>query len=188
MLNAPRGIGKTLVALSIGLAVASGAPLLRWHAPRQRSVLYVDEEMPPVSPQERLRSISRGLGAVIPNDGFRILAAEHTENRLSISSEEGQRAIHPLLSDVDLVIFDNLSTLCTDGSESASGAWLPMVAVLLVHHAGTNGRPQGPHLRPVPPRRLPKSIPLYNGRKGDWYRPVASRRRWRRRQRLRLGR
>jgi hypothetical protein len=42
MLYAPRGIGKTLLALSIGLAVAGGCPLLRWNAPRQRRVLYVD--------------------------------------------------------------------------------------------------------------------------------------------------
>jgi putative DNA primase/helicase len=59
-----------------------------------------------------------------------------------------------LLIDVDLVIFDNLSTLCTNGSESASEAWVPMqnwllklrrqgIAVLLVHHAGTNGRQRG---------------------------------------------
>jgi putative DNA primase/helicase len=39
MLYAPRGVGKTLLALSIGLAVASGSPLLRWNAPRQRRVL-----------------------------------------------------------------------------------------------------------------------------------------------------
>src|SRR6478672_7663390 len=50
--------------------------------------------------------------------------------------------------------FDNLSTLCTNGSESASDAWVPMqnwllklrrrgIAVLLVHHAGTNGRQRG---------------------------------------------
>jgi len=53
-----------------------------------------------------------------------------------------------------LVIFDNLSTLCTDGSESASEARVPMqnwllklrrqgIAVLLVNHAGTNGRQRG---------------------------------------------
>jgi putative DNA primase/helicase len=83
-----------------------------------------------------------------------VLAADNTENGLSISSEEGQRAIDPLLSDVDLVIFDNLSTLCTNGSESAGDAWAPMqnwllklrrrgIAVLLVHHAGTNGRQRG---------------------------------------------
>ena len=104
--------------------------------------------------QERLRAISTGLGAVIPNDGFRVLAADNTENGLSIGSEEGQRAIDPLLSGVDLVIFDNLSTLCTNGSESASDAWVPMqnwllklrrqgIAALLVHHAGTNGRQRG---------------------------------------------
>ena len=154
MLYAPRGIGKTLLSLSIGLAVASGSPLLRWRAPRQRRVLYVDGEMPLVSLQERLRAISNGLGAVIPNDGFRVLAADSTENGLSIGFEEGQRALDPLLSGVDLVIFDNLSTLCTNGSESASDAWVPMqnwllklrrqgIAVLLVHHAGTNGRQRG---------------------------------------------
>ena len=154
MLYAPRGVGKTLLSLSIGLAVASGSPLLRWHAPRQRRVLYVDGEMPLVSLQERLRLISYGFGAAIPNDGFRVLAADNTENGLSIGSEMGQRAIDPLLTGVDLVILDNLSTLCTNGSESASDAWVPIqnwlpklrrqgVAVLLVHHAGTNGRQRG---------------------------------------------
>ena len=97
MLYAPRGIGKTLLSLSMGLAVASGSPLLRWQAPRRRRVLYVDGEMPLVSLQERLRAISTGLGAVIPNDGFRVLAADSTERGLSIGSEEGQRAIDPLL-------------------------------------------------------------------------------------------
>ena len=56
MLYAPRGIGKTLLALSMGLAVASGSRLLRWRAPRKRRVLYVDGEMPLVSLQERLRA------------------------------------------------------------------------------------------------------------------------------------
>ena len=97
MLYAPRGIGKTLLSLSIGLAIASGSSLLRWNAPRQRRVLYVDGEMPLVELQERLRAISTRLGAVIPNDGFRVLAADNTENGLSIGSEEGQRALDPLL-------------------------------------------------------------------------------------------
>jgi putative DNA primase/helicase len=154
MLYAPRGVGKTLLSLSIGLAVASGSPLLRWHAPRQRRVLYIDGEMPLVSLQERLRAISAALAVAVPNDGFRVLAADNTENGLSIGSEDGQRSIDPLLTGVDLVILDNLSTLCTIGSESASDAWVPMqnwllklrrqgVAVLLVHHAGTNGRQRG---------------------------------------------
>jgi putative DNA primase/helicase len=154
MLYAPRGVGKTLLSLSIGLAVASGAPLLRWSAPQRKRVLYVDGEMPLISLQERLRLISGGLCAEIPNDGFRILAADHTEDGISLGSEDGQSAIEPLLRDVDLLILDNLSTLCTTGGESASDAWVPMqnwliglrrkgIAVLLVHHAGTNGRQRG---------------------------------------------
>jgi len=154
MLYAPRGVGKTMLSLSIGLAVASGAPLLRWSTPRKKRVLYVDGEMPLISLQERLRAISVGIGDEILNDGFRILAADNTEQGISLGSEDGQDAMEPLLHDVDLLILDNLSTLCTSGSESASDAWVPMqnwliklrrqgIAVLLVHHAGINGRQRG---------------------------------------------
>jgi hypothetical protein len=76
MLYAPRGVGKTLLGLSIGLAVASGTTLLRWSAPRKRRVLYVDGEMPLVSLQERLRMLSVGLASEIPNHNFQVLAAE----------------------------------------------------------------------------------------------------------------
>jgi putative DNA primase/helicase len=104
--------------------------------------------------QERLRAISIGLDAEVPNDGFRILAADNTENGIALGTEEGQQAIEPLLVNTDLLILDNLSTLCTTGSESASDAWVPMqnwllglrrkgIAVLLIHHAGTNGRQRG---------------------------------------------
>jgi putative DNA primase/helicase len=59
-----------------------------------------------------------------------------------------------LLADIDLLILDNLSTLLTSRSEVASDAWVPMrtwllklrrqgKSVLLIHHAGTNGRQRG---------------------------------------------
>jgi putative DNA primase/helicase len=154
MLYAPRGVGKSWLGLSIGLAVAAGEPLLRWSAPRQRNVLYVDGEMPLVSLQERLKEISAGMGSSIPNDRFRILAADNVEGGINLSTEEGQQAIDPLLDDIDLLILDNLSTLLTSRSETASDAWVPMQnwllklrregkSVLLIHHAGTNGRQRG---------------------------------------------
>jgi RecA-family ATPase len=154
MLYAPRGIGKSWLSLSIGMAVAAGVPLLRWHVPRQRLVLYVDGEMPIVSLQERLRAIAGSMGADIPNHGFRMLAADQVETGIKLSSEEGQQALESLLEEVNLLILDNLSTLCTTGSESAGDAWVPMqnwllklrrqgVSVPLVHHAGTNGRQRG---------------------------------------------
>jgi putative DNA primase/helicase len=107
--------------------------------------------MPLVSLQERLKEISAGLGRDIPNDGFRILAADNVEGGINLSTEHGQEALEPLLSGIDLLILDNLSTLLPSRSETASDAWVPIqtwllklrrqgISVLLVHHAGTNGR------------------------------------------------
>jgi putative DNA primase/helicase len=153
MLYAPRGIGKSWLGLSIGLAVASGRPLLRWSAPNPRRVLYVDGEMPLISLQERLRAIALGLGE-IPNDGFQIVAADNVEGGINLGTEQGQAGLDPLLDGKDLLILDNLSTLCSTRSESGSDAWVPIqtwlltlrrrgTSVLLVHHAGTNGRQRG---------------------------------------------
>src|ERR1700738_643103 len=94
------------------------------------------------------------MGSDIPNDRFRILAADQVEAGINLGTEIGQQPLEPLLEGLDLLILDNLSTLCTSGSESGSDAWVPMqnwllslrrrgISVLLVHHAGTNGRQRG---------------------------------------------
>jgi RecA-family ATPase len=88
MLYAPRGVGKSWLGLSMGLAVAAGESLLRWSAPRPRNVLYIDGEMPLVSLQERLKEISVGLGSSISNDRFRILAADNVDGGINLSTEE----------------------------------------------------------------------------------------------------
>ena len=84
-----------------------------------------------VSLQERLKEISAGFGRDISNDGFRILAADNVEGGINLSAEHGQEAIEPLLSGIDLLILDNLSTLLPSRSESASDAWVPMQNWLL---------------------------------------------------------
>jgi hypothetical protein len=119
MLYAPRGIGKSWLGLSIGLAVASGEYLLRWTAPSPRRVLYVDGEMPLADLQSRLTSISGGLATEIPSGGFHVLAADDTEYGINLSDEHGQRALEQHLNGVDLLILDNLSTLLASGSEGA---------------------------------------------------------------------
>src|SRR5215204_7172162 len=145
MLYAPRGIGKTLLALSMGLAVASGANLLRWSAPRSRRFLYVDGEMTVADLQQRLAQIAAGLGREVPNDAFRILAADQTDRGINLATEEGQEGINRVLDGTDLIVLDNLSTLFPHGSENAGDAWVPMqnwllklrrsgVSVLFVHH------------------------------------------------------
>ena len=154
MLYAPRGIGKSWLGLSIGLAVASGGSLLRWHAPSPRRVLLCDGEMPLPDLQARLSSIMAGFGSEVPNDGFRILAADQTEGGINLGNVEGQLALERHLEGVDLLILDNLSTLLANGSEGSSDAWLPIqnwllrlrregIAVLIIHHAGVNGKQRG---------------------------------------------
>ena len=46
MIYAPRGLGKTYLALSVSYAIAIGGRALRWNAPKALRVLHVDGEMP----------------------------------------------------------------------------------------------------------------------------------------------
>ena len=153
MIHARRGGSKTFLALAMGLAVAGGTSLLRWSAPKPRRVLYVDGEMTLVDLQRRVAALKAGIGVNIPNESFRLLAADHTTVP-DLASEAGQRALDPLLDGVDLLIIDNISTLCWTGSDNDSGSWTTIqewilrlrrrgIAVLLVHHSGKSGEQRG---------------------------------------------
>ena len=152
MLYAPRGIGKTFVALGIGLAVARGGGLFEWNAPAPREVLFVDGEMPASTMQERLCAM---LSDGTPDPGyFRIVSADRRRDGLpDLASEEGQAAIDALAHGGSLLILDNLSSLVR-GKENEADGWQSVqdwllrlrrrqVSVLLVHHAGKNGEQRG---------------------------------------------
>jgi putative DNA primase/helicase len=153
MIHARRGGSKTFLALAIGLAVASGTSLLHWSAPKARRVLYVDGEMTLIDLQRRVGALKAGIGVTIRNDHFRLLAADLT-NAPDLATEAGQRALDPLLDGLDLLIIDNISTLCWTGSDNDAGSWTSMqewilrlrrrgIAVLLVHHSGKSGEQRG---------------------------------------------
>jgi putative DNA primase/helicase len=153
MIHARRGGSKTFLALAIGLAVASGTSLLHWSAPKARRVLYVDGEMTLIDLQRRVGALKAGIGVTIRNDHFRLLAADLT-NVPDLATEAGQRALDPLLDGLDLLIIDNISTLCWTGSDNDAGSWTSMqewilrlrrrgIAVLLVHHSGKSGEQRG---------------------------------------------
>lgn len=57
MIYAPRGIGKTHIALGIAFAVTTNTPFLNWQPMKARSVLYIDGEMPASLMQERLATM-----------------------------------------------------------------------------------------------------------------------------------
>lgn len=161
MLYGRRGCGKTWFCQGIGLAAASGGVVFdargrapAWAAPRPRTVLHIDGEMPGPMLQERFALLVAGR-RYAPAGRLRILAADLAEDPLpSIARPEGQGIVNAHLDGVDLVILDNISTLFRGLDENDAAAWDPVqewllslrrrgIAVLLVHHGGKSGVQRG---------------------------------------------
>jgi len=155
MLYAPRGVGKTWVALAVAHAVASGSEFLRWRAPRPRRVLYIDGEMPTVALQERYAAVVAASGIDAPGENFRLLAADMQPDGLpDLADPEAQRFYDAAITDAELIVADNLSTLARGFRENEADSYGPLQAwqltqrsagrsVLTVHHAGKGGGQRG---------------------------------------------
>ena len=160
IMYAPRGIGKTFAALSVAVAVASGGKVFDWRAPMPKRTLYVDGEMPAIAMQNRLAALINGVAA-----------PSHTKKNLTLitpdlqpcfmpdlSTPSGQMMLEPYLKGVDMVVLDNIATLCRTGKENESQSWQVMqswlldlrrrgITVLLIHHAGKSGDQRGTSAR-----------------------------------------
>lgn len=157
MMFAPRGVGKTFVALHVAYAVASGGSLFgRWHAPAPAGVVYLDGEMPAAAMQERLAGIVAASDAEAKPGAFRLLTPDmHRDGMPNLANSEGQAAVDAALpEDTALIVVDNLSTLANGGKENEAESWLPVQqwalrhraagrSVLFVHHAGKGGAQRG---------------------------------------------
>ncbi len=155
MLYAPRGMGKTFLALALAYAAAGGGSVCRWKAPSPRRVLYIDGEMPLATVQERLRAIIAGTTDHPAAEDFLILAADYFPEGLpNLATAPGQAIIETMLDGVSLVVIDNVSTLAAGGHDNDAESWTPVqgwllklrrlgVSVLLVHHAGKGGQQRG---------------------------------------------
>jgi hypothetical protein len=156
MIHAYRGIGKTHVALGIAHAIATGSTFLKWSAPQPRRVLIVDGEMPEYTLQERLKALVKATGKKPPQDDyFQLIARDFQDEPMpSLSTPEGQALINQCLEGVDLLVLDNISTLCPGLKENDADDWSSMqnwllelrsrnIAVLIVHHSGKGGAQRG---------------------------------------------
>jgi putative DNA primase/helicase len=157
MLYAPRGIGKTHVALGIVFAAAAGSKFLKWTAPKTRRVLLIDGEMPAATLQERLANIVAGAPTVeLDPANVRILAADLLElgGIGNLASSDLQAELDPWLNGVDLLVLDNLSSLTAVIRDNDAESWGPIqewllrlrrrgISVLIVHHAGKGGTQRG---------------------------------------------
>lgn len=154
MIYAPRGVGKTYVALSIACAVASGGHFLKWKAPIPRSVLYIDGEMPASLMQERIKQMTQSLETPLAAP-FRLLTPDLQNGLIpDISNTAHQVMLEPYLNGIDLIIVDNISTLCRSTKENDADTWAPVQewalrmrasnrSVLFIHHAGKGGNQRG---------------------------------------------
>lgn len=155
MIHAPRGVGKTWVALGIACAVATGGEFLGWNAPTPVEVLYIDGELAARLLQDRLGDYRSTFGEGI-NDGIRLLTPDLQPAGIpDLSTEAGQAQIEELiLPSTGLIIIDSISTVCRSGVENEAESWLPIQnwalkqraqgrSVLFVHHSGKTGKQRG---------------------------------------------
>ena len=158
MIYASRGIGKTYLSLSIAYPVACGGNLFeeRWKCESPRKVLFIDGEMPASLLQERLRNLASESPMNLENDdNLKILTSDLQDHGIQdLSTVQGQESVEKFLEDADLIIIDNLSSLCRSGRENESESWMPLQewllslrrrgkSVLLIHHAGKSGNQRG---------------------------------------------
>lgn len=155
MIFAERGIGKTWVGLNIGHATAGGGSFLRWRAPCPKRVVYIDGEMPAAMIKDRYAAIVAAADFDAPEDYFRLVAADLQPDGLpDLADPEAQRFYDAEIADADLIVVDNLSTVCRALRENEADSWGPVQAwalrqraagksVLLIHHAGKGGGQRG---------------------------------------------
>jgi putative DNA primase/helicase len=157
--HAPRGVGKTHLALGTAWAVATGSGFLKWKVPDDvgcRRVLLLDGEMPAALLQERLQTITGSSQFTPPLPEYlRIAAADLRRDGLpDLADPAAQQFYADIVADADLVIVDNLSTLCRNLKENDADSWTPVQnwmlaqrrakkSVLAFHHDGKSGQQRG---------------------------------------------
>lgn len=151
MVYAARGVGKTHFCLNVANAVATGGEFLFWKAPKPKRVLYIDGEMSIKSMQSRIKELNlpKGMGK-----NLRIFNPDlHLGLCPDLTCGTDQKRFEEQTDWADLIIIDNISTLCRGSSRKQTvweyvESWITDLkhkgkSVLLVHHASRGGNSSG---------------------------------------------
>lgn len=153
-LFAPRGMGKTWLAMQLATCVAEGRDFGPWSVTTPRAVLYVDGEMAMDSTKARHAALSHGASRLHYLHHERLF--HECGAVLNLSTPTSQQALlqHCLAEKIEVVFLDNLSCLFSGIKENDADSWetvLPWllelrrnrIAVVFIHHAGRNGAMRG---------------------------------------------
>lgn len=159
LLAADTGLGKSMLALALAVAMSQGRDFLHWKAHRPARVLVLDGEMPRDLLQERIRLACEWFGIEPPNDGLFILSREDVDDMPPLDSDEGRDwllAVIEMLG-VNFAVLDNVMSL-TAGDLREETTWRALVPLarelsrrtvgqLWLHHVGHDkSRPYGSRL------------------------------------------
>lgn len=147
-IHAPRGVGKTWMALGLATAIAGGRDFGPWASGGARRVLYVDGEMPCEALDTRIESMGSSKDLIVLNheELFHL-----TGELLNFANPAAQRGLTAFMLDrqIAVVVLDNLSCLFSGVRENDADDWEAVlgwlltlrrhrIAVVLVHHSGRN--------------------------------------------------
>lgn len=156
---APRGVGKTWLAMALPKAISQGSSVGQWQAGECKTrVLYVDGEMPLELTQYRSRGMELERGDVTYLHHETLF--NELGSSLNIGNEEHRAAITALLIEqcFTCVILDNLSSLASGVEENRGEHYEPIahwllelrrrkITVIVIHHAGRNAEVMRGHTK-----------------------------------------
>jgi hypothetical protein len=157
MIHAPRGAGKTQLAIGTAWAVASGGGFLRWKCEKAWRVCFSTEKCPaPSDLQARFRAVTAASQFQLADPTYLKIAAADLmpEGLPDLSDPESQQFYDDVIADAELIVVDNLSTLCRGLKENDADSWVPVQSwalaqrrvgksVAFIHHGGKSGQQRG---------------------------------------------
>lgn len=156
MIYAPRGIGKTHVALGVSYALASGGEFLGWKAPHPVRVAYLDGEMPGADLRSRVQAIADSARKQAQPGFLQFMTPDLQPNGImpNLYDRVGQAMIVEAIGEAQVIIVDNISALVRGGKENEGESWQPVAewalrmrasgrSVVFIHHAGKGGQQRG---------------------------------------------
>lgn len=151
MLYAYDGVGKSMIALSVGCALASGENVFgsTWKVPVRRRVLYVDGENPQKVLERREKAFRNCYGLEESSPYFRMISSGKERKAFDLTDEEFRDRLRSELltpsgrRKVDVLILDNWSALYSGDEERAWRDVKPFmvelkhagIGILFVNHA-----------------------------------------------------